>query len=80
MAIRKDFPANEQPHIIAMTANASQGDRESFLSIGMNDYVTKPLKLDEMVRALLACQPLSGTIGEVPAESYYEQRILNMVA
>jgi CheY-like chemotaxis protein len=80
MVIRKDFPADQQPHIIAMTANASNGDRESFLSIGMNDYVTKPLKLEEMVRALLACHPLSETICEVQTESYNEQRILSRVA
>jgi CheY-like chemotaxis protein len=80
IVIRKDFPADQQPHIIAMTANTSQGDRESFLSIGMNDYVTKPLKLEEMVRALLACQPLTRTIEEVQAENYNEQRILSRVA
>jgi CheY-like chemotaxis protein len=80
MAIRKIFPANQQPHIIAMTANTSQGDREIFLSIGMNDYVSKPLKLEEMVRALLASHPLLGTIVEVPAESMNEQRIFSRVA
>jgi len=80
MAIRKNFPADQQPYIIAMTANTSQGDRESFLSIGMNDYVTKPLKLEEMVHALLACHPLSETIGEVQSESNNEQRILSRVA
>ena len=80
MAIRKNFPADQQPYIIAMTANTSQGDRESFLSIGMNDYVTKPLKLEEMVHALLGCHPLSETIGEVQSESNNEQRILSRVA
>jgi CheY-like chemotaxis protein len=80
MAIRKKFPTDQQPYIIAMTANTSQGDRESFLSIGMNDYVTKPLKLEEMVHALLACHPLSETIGEVQSESNNEQRILSRVA
>jgi CheY-like chemotaxis protein len=80
IVIRKDFPANKQPHIIAMTANASQGDRESLLSIGMNDYLTKPLKLEEMVRVLLACHQLSETFEEIPAESNNEQRILSRVA
>ncbi len=80
MAIRKIFPANQQPHIIAMTAGTSQCNRESLLSIGMNDYVTKPLKLEEMVRALLASRPLSETIVEATEESSNEQRILSKVA
>ena len=78
MVIRKDFPADQQPHIIAMTANTSQGDRENFLSIGMNDYISKPLKLDEMVRALSACH--SPSIEEMSVESNSDQRILSRVA
>ena len=78
MVIRKEFPASQQPRIIAMTANTSHGDRENFLSIGMNDYISKPLILEEMIRALLACY--SPTIEEVPAESDEEQKILSMVA
>jgi CheY-like chemotaxis protein len=80
MVIRKDFPADQQPHIIAMTANTSKGDRESFFALGMNDYVTKPLQLEEMVRALLACRPLSETNWESQSENNNEQRILSRVA
>ena len=51
------------PYIIALTANAMRGDRERCLSIGMNDYLTKPLHLRDLEsvlqRALLRIQPVS---------------------
>jgi len=57
MLIRKTFPSNEQPNIIAMTANVRHGDREEYLSIGMNDYVAKPLKMEDLIRVLSASKP-----------------------
>ncbi len=44
----------ELPHMIALTANAIAGDREKYLRAGMDDYVSKPIEISELVRALRA--------------------------
>jgi CheY-like chemotaxis protein/HPt (histidine-containing phosphotransfer) domain-containing protein len=46
--------AIKQPHIVAMTAAAMQGDREICLQAGMDDYVSKPLNSGELERAIEA--------------------------
>ncbi|MEM7131392.1 MAG: response regulator [Chloroflexota bacterium] len=50
--IRTEWPTSEQPHIIAVTANAMKGDRERFLDAGMDDYVSKPIRYPLLLEAL----------------------------
>jgi signal transduction histidine kinase/DNA-binding response OmpR family regulator/HPt (histidine-containing phosphotransfer) domain-containing protein/PAS domain-containing protein len=76
--LRHELPESRQPRVIAMTANAMQGDREMCLAAGMDDYVGKPIRVEELVEALSKSRPLalgppldgrSVTAGESETES-----------
>ncbi len=50
----------DRPRVIAMTANALQGDREMCLAAGMDDYIAKPIRVNELVDALGKCNTRKG--------------------
>ncbi|MBD1862092.1 MULTISPECIES: PAS domain S-box protein [Trichocoleus] len=55
--ICQEWLPHQRPRIIAVTANAIQGDREMCLEVGMDDYISKPIKVEELSTALLRCEP-----------------------
>ncbi|NET16660.1 MAG: response regulator [Okeania sp. SIO1H6] len=50
--IRQHFPDSQKPYIIAMTANAMEEDRQICLDSGMNNYISKPVKIDQLKSVL----------------------------
>jgi PAS domain S-box-containing protein len=54
--ICQEWILTNRPRIIAMTANAMQEDRQACLNAGMDDYISKPIRIHELIQALLQCR------------------------
>ncbi len=60
--IKRKWHPLERPYIIAMTADALAGDRERYLAAGMDDYISKPVPIKDLMSALYQCQPVTANI------------------
>ncbi|MGF1459726.1 MAG: response regulator [Leptolyngbyaceae cyanobacterium] len=78
--ICEQWGALQRPYIVALTASVMEGDRERFLSVGMDDYVSKPINLEKLISVLEKVQPKmthsmpsSPSPSETPAEQSLSQ-------
>ncbi len=58
------WPPEQRPRIIAMTAEAMEGDRQKCLEAGMEDYLVKPVTLDQLRSALGKSRPVDREVEE----------------
>jgi signal transduction histidine kinase/DNA-binding response OmpR family regulator len=64
--IRRREGAEKRVAIIAMTAEAMEGCREVCLEAGMDDYIAKPISVDDLAEALLRWGPVRDSQDDVP--------------
>ncbi|MBW4494492.1 MAG: response regulator [Oscillatoria princeps RMCB-10] len=63
--ICQEWPQSKRPRLIAMTAGAMEGDREKCLEAGMDDYISKPVRVEALQAGLERCVRVSeGGAGE----------------
>ncbi|MGB3613349.1 MAG: response regulator [Elainellaceae cyanobacterium] len=65
-AICQKWNDNDRPRIVAVTANAIEGDREACLQVGMDDYISKPIHVEDLMAAL---ERTAAAIGKAAGQS-----------
>ncbi len=75
--ICEEWPPIARPWIIAMTANAMQGDREKCIDSGMNDYISKPIRVEDLIRSLIESpSPVENSEPELVLEETIDTSVL----
>lgn len=79
-AILENLPPHTHPQIIALTASAMWGERERCLAAGMDGYLTKPIRVHDLVQILKKCHPIE--LAQLPSPNPLDfaalQEILSM--
>jgi len=65
--IRVEIPPERQPYIIALTASVIEGERESYLAAGMDDFVGKPFRVEDLAAGLKNYRTIQRSISKVPS-------------
>jgi PAS domain S-box-containing protein len=79
--INRRWPGERRPRLVAMTANAMQGDRELCEAAGMDDYVAKPIRVEELVAALERCGARPGAgARSAPAAAVIDRATVDQLA
>ena len=69
--IHERWSGAERPYVIAATANALQEEKQACFMAGMDDYLSKPIRMNELIAALRRSEP--GRVSQQPSESSTSQ-------
>lgn len=76
--INERWPKESRPRLVAMTAHALDGDRAHCIAAGMDDYISKPVRIESLQAALKRCRDRTSTSPDpIPEEESVNQRALD---
>jgi len=67
--INSEWPREHRPRVIAMTASVMMEDHKACEEVGMEDFISKPVRVPELVRALSNSHPIDETVGAAEPSS-----------
>ena len=70
--ICQEWDISVRPRIIALTASAILKDKEDFLELGINDYLAKPFRIEQLIQVLAKCQIKQEEISKIKQSTHTE--------